>query len=204
MRNITAQMIEEYSGPSVTPIIMGEFYFDSGPLYMWTGIGDLVWGEKTYTGGGSFIGISPIDETEETEAKGIVVSLNGIPSILIALTLTERSRGRPMRLYLASATTDRFVATESGGTVLTEDGGRVLLENTLVNSPYRIFSGIMDTIEFTDNGEKADIRMNVENALIIGQRAKLHRYTSEDQKKMYPEDLGMDLINQLQDKELVW
>lgn len=205
MRNITADMLAEFSSGRVHPAILGEMYFDSATVRMWTGIGAIEWGDKEFLGGGNFIGVSPIEETQDNEAKGIVVSLNGIPSSLIAGALLEKSRGRPFRLYLASVLTRASVATEQDpGVVFTEDGGHVLLENQFVDSPYRIFSGLMDVMEFVDNGETASIRLSVENALIIGQRAKISRYTSEQQKSMFPNDAGLDMINQLQDKEIVW
>lgn len=206
MRNISADMIAEYSSGSVNPILMAELFFDSGTLRMWTGFGVLTYNGDDYFGGGNFIGISSVEETQDLEAKGIVATLNGIPTSLINIALAERSRGRPFRLYLASVTTRRYVATEDDpGAILLEDGdGYILLENQLVDSPYRIFSGLMDVMEITDNGEDANIRLSVENALIIGRRAKVRRYTSEDQKKRFPNDKGLDFINQLQDKEIVW
>lgn len=206
MRNLTPEMAAEFSGESTDPVLMGELEFDSGTLRMWTGLGSLFWGEKEFLGGGNFIGISPIEETQDTIAKGLVVSLNGIASTNIALALAERQRGRPFRLYLGVASTRRYVSTEAGdGLVELEDGsGYVLLDNNLVDSPYRIFSGLMDVIESSDNGETATLRLSVENILIVGQRTKLYRYTDLDQKKTYPNDKGLELINQLQDKELVW
>lgn len=204
-RNMSPDMIAEFSSPSVSPVLMGEAYFDSATLRMWSGYGTLEWNGEDFLGGGNFIGVSPIEETQELQAKGIVVTLSGIPSTLIAAALVERSRGRPFRLYLASVQTRRYVATENEpGIVLTEGGGGVLLENQLIDTPLRIFSGIMDTMEFTDNGEEATIRLSVENILIVGQRAKLQRYTDEDQRKRFPEDAGLSFINQLQDKEIVW
>lgn len=205
MRDVSTEMVTEFSGRSVSPVLMAEMFFDSQTVGMFTGLGTLTWGDKTFLGGGNFIGVSPIEETQGTEAKGIVVSLNGIPANLISLALAERSRGRPFRMYLGSVVTTRYVATEvDPGRVMTEDGGYVLLENNLVDSPFPIFAGLMDQMEITDNGETADIRLSVENALIIGQRSKIARYTSEDQKKLYPNDKGLDLINRLQDKEIVW
>ena len=205
MRNLTPEMAAEFSAPVVSPVLMAEMFFDSQTVGMFTGIGTLQWGDKTFNGGGTFIGVSPIEETQETEAKGIVVSLNGISPTLISLALAERSRGRKFIMYLGSVITTRYVATEDDtGRVLTEDGDYVLLENNLVDSPYRIFSGLMDVMEISDNGETANIRLSVENALIVGQRAKVGRYTSEDQKKLFPGDTGLDFINQLQDKEVVW
>lgn len=206
MRNLTPQMASEVESKNLTPVILAEAIFDNDPLRMWTGYGSLFWGDKEFFGGGNFIGISPIDETQDTVAKGIVASLNGIPSTLVSLALSERCRGRPFRLYLGIVDTRRYVATEDDpGRVELEDGsGYVLLENQFVDSPYRIFSGLMDTMEFSDNGDTADIRLSVENILITGQRTKIRRYTSEDQKKYYPNDKGLDFINQLQDKEIVW
>lgn len=205
MRDISAEMIAEFSGPSVSPVLMAEMFFDSQTIGMWTGLGTLTWGEKSFFGGGNLIGLSPIEESQGTEAKGVVVSLNGISPTLISLALAERCRGRKFNLYLGSVITTRYVATEDEpGRVLTEDGGYVLLENNLVDSPLRMFSGLMDVMEITDNGNTANIRLSVENALIIGQRNKVARYTMEDQRKRFPSDRGLDFINQLQDKEIVW
>lgn len=206
MRNLTPEMIAEFSAPQTNPVLMGELEFQSATLRMWTGLGSLFWGDKEFLGGGNFIGISPIEETQSTQAKGVVLSLNGVASTNVALALSERPRGRPFRLYLGVASTRRYIETEPGdGLVELEDGsGYVLLESQLVDSPYRIFSGLMDVIESTDNGDTAVLRLSVENILIVGQRSKVYRYTDEEQKKRYPNDRGLELINQLQDKELVW
>lgn len=206
MRNLSPDMAAELEQPRLAPALLAELYFDSSTLYMWSGFGTLNWKGNDYLGGGNMIGISPIEETQELQAKGIVCTLNGIPSNLVSLALAERSRGRPFRLYLASVSSRSYVEVEDGdGLVELEDGsGYVRLENDLVDSPYRIFAGLMDVIEFTDNGETADLRLSVENILITGQRTKLSRYTAEQQKILYPNDQGLDFINQLQDKSIVW
>lgn len=206
MRNLTPEMAAEYASSNVIPALLAEMQFDSSPLFMWSGIGNLEWLGNTYIGGGNLVGISSIEETQDLQAKGIICSLNGIPSNLIATALIEKSRGRPFRLYAASVATTQFVATEDDdGRVELEDGtGYVLLENQFVDNPYRIFSGLMDVMEFTDDGKTAQIRLSVENSLIIGQRTKVQRYTQEEQRKLYPGDKGLDLINQLQDKEVIW
>lgn len=204
MRDLTTEMAQGFASASVSPALLAEFEFDSGTLRMWSGYGDLVFNGDTYTGGGNLIGISDIQETQELEAKGLVFSLTGIPQNLIATALTERTRGRPCRLYLAIVSSTRSVDTESGDSVLTEDGGLVLLENQLVDSPYRIFTGMMDVMELTDNADSATFRLSAESSLIVGQRNKVRRYTSEEQRRVYPADKGLDLINQLQDKEVVW
>lgn len=204
MRNITPEMVAEYSSGAVYPALLAELFMETHTLRMWTGIGTLEWNGEQFIGGGNFIGVSAIKESEDLVANGVVVSLNGIPASLISSALAENIRGRPFRMYQAAVTSRSVVNTEDGDNVLTEDGGNILLENQFVTSPYRIFSGLMDYMEFTDSGQTANIRLSVENALIIGQRSKVSRYTPEEQKRTYPSDLGLDLINILQDREVIW
>lgn len=182
MRDLTTDMVTELTSAGMMPVLMAVMQFDSGTLRMWTGYGDLVWGSDTFTGGGNLIGVSPFSETQDLEAQGISLTMSGIPADVIALALTERSRGRPFQMYL----------------------GMINSSGALVADPYRVFTGLMDVIGAKDNGATSTIMMAVENRLIVGQRKKLRRYTSEDQKKLYPDDEGFDLINQLQDKEVVW
>lgn len=203
--NLTADMLAEFEAPAMTPVMLAELFFDAGTLRIWTGYGTIEFDGNEYIGSGNLIGISPVKETQEVEAEGIVCTLSGVPSTLVALALGEPARGRPFRLYLGSATSRRYIATETApGVVLTEGGDGILLENQLVDSPYRIFSGQMDNMEITASGSTFTIRLSVENALIIGRRNKIRRYTNEDQQKRYPGDKGLEFINQLQDKEIVW
>lgn len=207
MRDLDPDFAAAFAAPRVIPALLAEMFFDSGTIGMWTGYGELVFDGVTFFGGGDLVGISSLQETQGTEANGIVVSLNGISPTLISLALAERCRGRAFRIYLASVETQTRIALEdsSGDAVEVEDGsGYVLAENIVTTAPQRIFSGLMDTMEISDDGNSANIRLSVENILIIGQRPKVRRYTPEDQTRLYPSDNGLNFINQLQDKELVW
>lgn len=188
------------------PVLFADLFFDSGTLRIFTGYGTMEFNGETYTGGGNLIGISSIEETQDSVAKGIMCTLTGIPSTNIALALTERSRGRPFKLYLGMISSTSYVELEPGDGVveLEDESGYVRIENELVSTPYRIFSGLMDVIEITDQGDTSALRLSVENILITGQRNKISRYTQIDQQKTFPTDLGFNLINSLQDKEIVW
>ncbi len=98
--------------------------------------------------------------------------------------------------------------TEDGDTIINEGNytgdGVVITENRLIDSPYRIFNGLMDTMEITDTGESSSVNITVESIMLVGQRPKLRRYTLADQQKYYPNDTGLKFINALQDKEIVW
>lgn len=207
MRNITSEMSAEITSQSVQPIFLFEALFDSGALRLWTGYGTITFNGEDYTGAGNFIGFTGIEETQALEAKGIVVTLSGVAQSLISIALNEGAliRNRPFRLYFGAVSSRRKIELEdSSGVVETEDGFNVLLESQLISTPLRVFSGLMDTIEINAGAETCDIRLSVESELIIGQRSKVSRYTDEEQKRLYPNDKGLEYINPLQDKELVW
>lgn len=206
MRNISPDLATEYSSQSVHPIIFAELFFDSVTIRVWSGLGTITWNGEQYTGLGGLIDVSPLEETQQLQAKGISCTLSGVPSTNVAMALTERCRGRPFRMWLGALpdAVNNVELEDESGIVLTEDGGNILLENQLVGEPLRLFTGMMDVMEFEDNGTTASIRLTVESSMIIGERTKIARYTTEDQKKKYPDDKGLDFINQLQDKEIVW
>ena len=55
-----------------------------------------------------------------------------------------------------------------------------------------------------DNGEIATITVTAESKLIDLDRSRERRYTSEDLKIDFPDDKGLEYIDDLQDKEIVW
>lgn len=215
MRDLTPEMLAEFEAPAMQPVLLAEMAFDSQSLYMWTGVGTISWQGQDYIGAGNFIGISTLEETQNLEAKGIVCTLNGIPSELVAVDLLERSRGRPIRIWLGAIDTSAGASAllkddnselykDDGSSLLYKDEIGVVTPNALVVEPYRVFTGLMDVIEMLDDAKTAVLRLSAESTQLLGTRAKISRYTAEDQKKKYPNDKGLDLVNRLQDKQVVW
>lgn len=181
MRDIESTLVTVLEGKTCDVALLAQMNFDSGTLYMWTGLGNLTWDSKTFIGGGNLIAVSGTEETQALQAKGLELTLSGIPEEQIALALTEKTRYRPFKMWLAS-----------------------VFEYTVIGTPYRIFTGMMDVLAMNDKGTTAALTLSVENSLIIGQRDKRRRYTIEDQRKYYPNDTGLKNIPALQDKEVVW
>lgn len=207
MRNLDTDMQAAFEGAAISPTLMAEFQFDSQTIGMFTGYGNLTWNGIDFSGSGNLAGISNIEETEDLEAKGIVLSLNGMDSTLLATVFEEKLKARKCNIYLG-ANAARHIALEESegeGAILLEDGsGYIALENDLLDTPVRLFSGLMDVAEINDTGSEGTIKLSVENILYIGQRAKLSRYTDAEQKRRYPDDRGLEGINELQNKEIVW
>jgi hypothetical protein len=181
VRDIDSTLSDVLSGKIADIALFAEMVFDSGTLHMWTGIGDITWDSKTFIGGGNLVGVSSFQETQELQAKGLELTLSGIPEEQIAVALTENTRGRAFKMWLAS-----------------------VQNGVVIGTPYRIFTGIMDSLGMKDTGQQATLVLKVESSVIIGQRNKVRRYTAEDQSKYYSTDTGLKGINSLIDKEVVW
>lgn len=180
-RNISTELQNAAAANVVEPLILVEAEFDSYDLRMWSGLGDLTWDAKTWTGGGSLLTIDAIEETVEVKAVGTRVTLSGIPSELLSLALQEDYQGRTLRVYIGA-----------------------FVNGSIVANPVVIFSGRMDIMTITESGTTSSIEVTVENRLIDFERTKERRYTSEDQKIDYPNDKGFEFVSSIQDVEIVW
>lgn len=180
-RNLTTSVSNQLSADELQPFFAVKLNFDSGALRLWTGYGEVTVASETYTGGGQFLGISPVEETVEVAARGVTMSLNGIDASLITYALTENYQTRSAKVYLG-----------------------VISSGAVVADPYLVFDGRMDVMTIEDNGETANIAMTAESRLIDLERPKLRRYTSEDQKLNHPNDIGLDFVASLQEKEIAW
>ncbi len=74
----------------------------------------------------------------------------------------------------------------------------------VVADPYLLFSGRMDTMNISDDGERANITVSCESRLIDLNRPKVRRYTQVDQQTEFSGDKGLDFISSLQEKSIRW
>jgi len=158
-------------------------FFDSGPVCLWTGFGDIDYARSTYHGTGNLGAITPIEETTQLRANGMQIALSGIPSANISLALAEPFRGRRCDIYLACVDSTTCA---------------------LIADPVRIFSGKMDTMTINDGAENATIAINVENMLIDLDRSRNLVYTDECQRSLYPGDKGFQFVAPLANKVFTW
>lgn len=169
-----------FDSDSLAPFIAIDLGFDSGAVRLWNGYGEITVDSQTYTGAGSLLAISAIEETGEIAARGVTMTLTGISSDLISVALSENYQNRTAKIYIGTIADDNSI------------------------SSYQIFGGRLDVMTIEESGETATISVTAENRLIDLERPRIRRYTSEDQKSLYPGDLGLDYVNDLQDKTLDW
>lgn len=202
-RDIGLFTVAELSKEVIAPFFAVEIDFDDAPLYVWSGYGDLVVDDKTYLGVGQLLNISSVVETTEMEASGATLTMSGIPSTFLALALQEPYQGRECRIYFGLVLGSRNILQESGSYLLLEDGSRILTEDSGVTLT-EIFSGELDQMTISEEAETSTVAVTAENVLIKLERPVVRRFSNEDQKSRFPDDLGLEYVAGLQDKELYW
>ena len=202
-RDLNTEFVDGLQQSVVYPFFAVDLNFESGPLYFWTGYGDLSINGVTYLGVGTLVNISAVEETTEIEAKGAVVTMTGIPSSFLSLALAEPYQGRECKIYFGLWLNNRTITTQANDTITTED----LFEfGTETDTRYltEIFSGELDQMNISEEGNTSTIAVTSENVLIKLERPVVRRFTNEDQKSRFPSDRGLEFVAGLQDKEIFW
>lgn len=181
-RSLTTAMKDALASTVVRPVLLFEQQFRTGTANMWTGVGPLSWGGKTWLGVGDLLSISELEENADISAKGITVSLKGVQSADITLALGEMRRNKPGKIWLA----------------LLDEAGAV------VTAPKIMFSGKLDTCIVDDGADTCTISVALESDLIDLERPREVRLTDAEQKARYPGDRGLENIAALQDADIPW
>lgn len=181
-RGIGAAPQAALDSQSLAPIVLVELAFGSGAVHLWSGIGDLAWSGRTWTGTGPLGRVSRVEETTELRATGITLELAGQDPALTQIVNSESWQGREVKLYFG---------------VLDE-------AKALVGEPFQIFRGVMDHLRMVE-GKEATIQLRCESRGAIDlDRTRARRYTAEDQRSEYPGDKGCDQVAELQEKQIIW
>jgi hypothetical protein len=162
----------------VQPFFAVDIDFDSGPLYVWSGYGDLAINTKVYLGAGDLLNISSLSETVEMEAKGATISMSGIPSSFLNKAQTEPYQGREVRIYFG-------VTDNPAGYV-------------------EVFSGELDQMNIDEGPETSTVIVTAENILVKLERPITRRFSNADQQSRFSGDKGLEFVADLQDKQILW
>jgi hypothetical protein len=203
-RSVSSGFSDAIQRDVVQPFLAVDLAFDSGNVRAWTGLGTLSVGGVDYVGTATIMSVSPIEETIEIAARGAQFVLTGIPSDLLSLALSEPYQGRTAKIYFGMMSVPERLLTEAGAIITTENLLPLDISSGKQSELVEIFSGFMDTMQIADEVDTSTITLTAENRLISLERPNTRRYTSEDQKREFSADLGLDFVNDLQDKEIKW
>ena len=85
---------------SCGPRCSSQATFVTGPIYVWSGMGQITWNGQVWTGIGTLGSISTIEEGSTVAAKGITLTLSGIDASLLEEVMTEFQVGLPVSVTL--------------------------------------------------------------------------------------------------------
>lgn len=159
-------------------------YTGDRTLRLWTGIGTRSISSETFQGTGALLEISGLEEVNDLSAKGATLTWSGLDSAILSYALTEDYQGRLGKVYWG------------------------VLENANV---VELFSGYMDKMTITDDGETSTITLTLESKLISLERANVRRYTDKSHKATittedYDEatDTIFKWVSKLADQQISW
>jgi len=204
-RDISYDLIDTLSDDVIHPFFAIELFFDTSTLRFWSGVGELDFGDNTYTGSGNMIAVSAIDETSDISAQGARLTLSGLPSEMINLAINEPYQGRKCFIYFGTldVTGDRLTQ-QNGHLILNQDNSAILGEGDFRDTITQIFSGYIDQMNIDEGPETSQISVAVESRLIDLQRPRNRRYTDANQKSRFPNDKGFEFVESLQQKKFAW
>jgi hypothetical protein len=170
-RSIGSTFGTQLTSGSLRPFYAVKMNFTSGALLLATTYSDLVIGGNTYLGTGNILNISPITETSDTRATGVEIVLSGLDTSILSAGLTEDTQGMVVEIYFGVMTTTSNA-------------------DAIVDTPYQIFSGFIDSMVLEESGELSTLTFTVENKLVTLERPIDRRYTDQDQQNLFTGDKG--------------
>ena len=186
-RTIATNNKNETTAEVFRPVLFLFLDLDGGDILVNSSDQDIAWdfdgdsSDETFTGVGQFGNVSVVSETADLKATGISCALTGIPTTHISNALSESYSGREAKLYVGFQNASRV----------------------LVADPMVLFHGRIDTMDI-QIGKTAQVNLTIESKLIDWERARVRRYTNEDQKSAHSSDEFLEFVTQTVEKEIVW
>ena len=183
-RTIGSTFSTQLSSSQTRPFYAVEFLYTQ-PLRMWTGYGEFTILSQDYLGLGNLMTISQLSESADIKANGINIRVNGLDTSILSQGFNETQQGVIVNVYFGVLTTTSNA-------------------QAIVDTPYQIFSGTVDTVSISEDGQTSVIDYSIESKLISLEKALDFRYTDQDQKFFFPNDKGLEFVDDLQDKTIDW
>lgn len=180
-RSITAAVDSAFAGENVPLLLFAQLEFDSGTTRVTNCAYDVTWNGYTWTGVGALGSIDAVQEGADLQAYGLALKLSGIPTAQLAIALDEDYQGRAATIWAAPLDSN----------------------HQTIADPVIVFKGRMDTMPIS-MGRTGEIVLNLESRLVDWERARVRRYNDADQQAEYPGDLGLQFVEQMVEKQLIW
>lgn len=180
-RTLSTAVNAALAADHVPGLLLVELDFASGALRLNNSAVNVPWNGHTWLGTGELGTVETVTEHSDLQMDGIVMQLSGIPPDMLSRVLGEHYQGRAATVWFAPMNADYIVLAD----------------------PAEIFQGRMDACNIA-MGETGVVNLTAESLIVDWERARVRRYTHEDQLAEYPGDKGLEFVPQMVEKTLVW
>lgn len=181
-RNLTPEMLAEIESVHTRPRYFLEIELnDDSTVNFWTGEQNIVWNSKTWLSNGYFKDPGQLSESRDGGYEGVSVELTGEPEVLISLLMNDLQRHRPVTIYF----------------------GFVSAAGAVIATPVK-FTGLLETAVLDDSLSEPKIKLKATSILAIMERSVERRFNQQSHMIDFPDDLGFEYVEQLQDYRDEW
>jgi hypothetical protein len=180
-RQLPAALRDEIEAPELRPFFAVSIDLPD-PVYAWSGVGEITFDGKTFDGVGSLGGISAISEQADGTASGISLTLSGIDPEFTQYLINQPYRGAHTAVYVGAL-----------------DAGFAEVVAWKRLSTWRL-----NAVSIVDDESGMTITVECEGAFIDQTRARVRRFTNEEQQRRYPGDKFFEYMAAMQEVRVIW
>ena len=156
----------------IYPIDFLEFQLDE-VLRISSHIKDVVFNGQTYIGTGGLSKVDEIVEKGDLSARGAKITMSGIARENVSLVMQAKYRGKIVRRWI----------------------GFVNSEDEVLDDGYLLGVWKIDTMSIS-TGKTAKVTVTAESSFLRASVVRNDRYTNEAQQAKYPDDKGLEFVDQ--------
>lgn len=170
------------ANPHVPYALFADFNFVSGHVRLTSYDQNFTFGGNTYQSLGQMCNFGDYPETADLTASSLTFTLTGVDSGLMSTVLTEKYHNRDATLYI----------------------GWLDANNALVDTPYLMWEGFMDSMSLHSDEEISSISLTCETRLLLLGKTAGWMYTDIHQKQFKTGDSFFNLVASLANKIVNW
>lgn len=173
MISVSAEFRQALKDRSVAKVALSEFSHPDGFTRFWGGAGNLAWNGVSWIGIGDLGSVSEIADDDQIAVTDLVFTLAGIDPDRLSLLGTDL-KGQTAKVWFACVRADL----------------------TVVPDPVPLRVARMDSvIQKIEDNLTASITLTCQADLWKADQPGRAAFTPEEQKVLYPDDTGFDLIH---------
>lgn len=178
-RDITTDAKNRSLSASLRMVVMAKLEHTT-PVYVHTGVGDLVHDGDTYKGIGGFAGMSATEENVIMGATKVDLQLSGVDPANISIAFNQDYQGKPATVWVVFLNDDR----------------------SFEGDPVVIFKGFMDN-QIINLGTTGTVQLSLVSKFEDWSKSKAVRYNDADHQERHPGDKIFQYAEQVAARQVI-